>query len=113
MKRLIAGAALLLAVTTAEAADVKLVASWSYPVELESTIVGYRFYDADRVMVLDGVIPPAREAVITTDTDWKTCQPFYMTAVSVDGEEASSNIYAWCPPKKVPKGPTVFTLRMQ
>lgn len=113
MKKMLVSLSILLLSSPAFPAEVKLVASWDYPVEAESTIVGYRFYDANRVMVLEGVIPAAREAVITTDTDGKTCLPFYMTAVAADGEEAASNIYAWCPPKKMPKAPAVFRLDLK
>jgi hypothetical protein len=112
LKKLLIPIVLFLTVSNASAQDVNC--TWNYSEEEQAKITGFRIYNENLEIVLDGIDPSARTATfVANDTE---CGAYYMTAFARNEEEdtfvesTNSNVEVVCPNQPSIPAPVTFNI---
>ena len=81
--------------------------TWTYGIEEEQQILGYRVYEQGDILHIQHIDPPVRSAVIIAEE----CTTFYMVAYDQYMESDHSNSLVFCPGKLLVPGDFVREIK--
>jgi len=81
--------------------------TWTYSIEEEDKILGYRIYESPDTPHVQHIDPAQRTSVVTADE----CTTFYMVAYDAYSESGHSNSLVYCPGKLMVPGDFVRVIK--